>query len=41
MKEKIDCPITLGEYEKNKETIGCPVTLGEYEKNKKEEQTKN
>lgn len=41
MKEKIGCPITLGEYEKNKETIGCPVTLGEYEKNKKEEQTKN
>lgn len=41
MKEKIDCPITLGEYEKIKETIGCPITLGEYEKNKKEEQTKN
>ena len=41
MKEKIGCPITLGEYEKNKETIGCPITLGEYEKNKKEEQTKN
>ena len=44
MKEKIGCPITLGEYEKIKKeelTINCPITLVEYEKNKKEEQTKN
>ena len=34
-KEKIGCPITLDEYEKNKkeeEMIYCPTTLGEYEK---------
>lgn len=44
MKEKIGCPITLGEYKKIKKeelTINCSITLGEYEKNKKEEQTKN
>ena len=44
MKEKIDCLITLGEYDKiikEELTINCPITLGEYEKNKKEEQTKN